>query len=121
MTKAVLNALREAVLEDAESDIVSLTSLIHLVETVDPKADSPSGLKARVLELIGVLIDVDGLSFGTWSRKSFLEVWPGSTSVVLARISHEWTALKREPTLGDIGYLGYRHLFGPGWNEDELS
>lgn len=91
--------------EEAQTDTVGLWAVIWEVRQVIPSASSDE-IRCATLAAVRDALDGGQVVAGQYADHDAESVafsrWDVSVDEVLARIDREWTALGREPTLGDI-------------------
>lgn len=108
MNEELIASIRGTIVEEAQSDVVGLWAVLWEVKNQCPLL-SVEGAEAATLDVVREALSRGELLVGGFDDKnadtiSFVPWWL-SLSDALQRIEREWTALGREPTLGEIAWL----------------
>ena len=108
-----MSSLRELAREfaqEAETDFVGLWEIVHAVREAAPGAEESTHRDA-VLALIALLLQ-RGLTIGQFRAVSaamapdyLFEPWTEPRDAALERIRAEWSALGRDPDIGEIAWV----------------
>jgi hypothetical protein len=100
------SAALEALFKECRTDYVGIWSILWNVRREFPEA--PGEHRALTLRLAARLME-KGATIGEFVKdaagKPRFAPWPGSSREALERIDAEWTALGRDPDIGDIACL----------------
>lgn len=93
----------EAVRAECQHDYEGLWGIPWELREVHGVTD-PVARKAISLIVVQMLLKADGIGVGQFNGSTF-EFWDSSPHESLSRISSEWEALGREPSLGEIAWF----------------
>jgi len=93
----------ESLIEECEDDHVGLWAILWPVEVEMGVKEPAAAARATTMRLVRALLVEHGMlaGFPTEDGRGFTP-WNLSPDEVIRRIDEEWTALGREPDIGDI-------------------
>ncbi len=95
----------QSLAEECEADHVGLWEIVHAVR-LDLGSQNPTETRALTLQLVRRLLDQQGMQVGhpASDGRHFVS-WDLSPEQVVRRIEQEWTALGREPNIGEVAWF----------------
>ena len=94
----------ESLVEECRVDHVGLWEVINAAR-FDLGASSPAEIRATTIELVRSLLEHGmHVGFPASGGKDF-EPWALPTDAAIRRIEQEWSALGREPNIGEIAWF----------------
>jgi hypothetical protein len=126
-TSTKIDQIGRVLVEETRTDTVGLWAVLWQVKHEMP-ALTPDETKQATLIVIRKALLEERVVAGNFvdeddDNKAFV-VWPSSAEDSIARIDREWTALGREPNLGDVVWFvdphllpvtARKHPMGKGW------
>lgn len=98
----------ENLAEECHSDHVGLWEVIEAVRS-DLGFTNPSEIRMRTLDLVRCLLAKPGMQVGhpAPDGREFV-AWDVSSEQALKRIAEEWSALVREPNIGEVAWFTFK-------------
>ncbi|HKI34801.1 MAG TPA: hypothetical protein VKA46_23290 [Gemmataceae bacterium] len=95
----------ESLAEECHRDHVGLWEIVEAVQ-FDLGSTNPSETRAMTLRLVGSLLRERGMQVGhpAPDGRHFI-AWGLSPDQALRRIEQEWSALGRDPNIGDVAWF----------------
>jgi hypothetical protein len=95
----------ESLAEECRADHVGLWEVVHAVK-FDMDVTDPGKVRELTLRLVRQLLQEHGMKVGQPAPdgRSFL-AWDLSPDEAIDRIEQEWSALGREPDIGELAWL----------------
>jgi hypothetical protein len=105
---AKIDEIRRALVEEARTDTVGLWAVLWQVKQEMPVL-TPDEAKRVTLTVIREALLEERIASGNFvdqdeDTQAFV-VWPSSVEETIARIDREWTALGRDPNLGEVAWF----------------
>jgi hypothetical protein len=108
-TKRWMDALKKTFLKECGEDFVGLWAILWKVRHLRPRIDADEARRAT-LEIVQWLLASGQVIAGHPTEDSKFVPWKETPGEALERIEREWTALGREPNLGDIVWFVQRDV-----------
>jgi hypothetical protein len=103
--RAAIDKIKRVIVEEAQTDTVGLWSVLWQVKHDVPSL-APDEARQAALTVVREALAVESVVAGEFvdqdeDTAAFMS-WQVSVDEAMARIEREWTALGREPTLGEV-------------------
>ena len=100
-----LDEVLESLVDECRADHVGLWEIVNAVQ-FDLGCENPQQIQALTLQLVRDLLSKRGMQVGhpTPDGRQFVS-WDLSSDEAVSRIEQEWSALRREPNIGEVAWF----------------
>jgi hypothetical protein len=107
----------ENLVEECHADHVGLWEIVEAVRS-DLGSTNPSEIRRLTLDLAGHLLSKRGMQVGRPASdgRNFV-AWDLTPDQALERITDEWSALGREPNIGEVAWFTFKEETPSGYRK----